>query len=162
MPYFFRIHTDINLVYKKVWGIYDDAASREAHALWDEMTASDPAIEAYDELQDLTGVTDYRVSIALIHQLADRYASRWQGDAHRPKRMAYVVPSPEAYGTGRVYGTLMEATAIEFRACHDFAEAAEWLGLDASEIERVIEAGTDETGTQTTRSGSSDGSSDAG
>lgn len=144
MPCCFRIHTDLQLVYKRVWGIYDDAASLEAHALWDEMTA--PAIEAYDELQDLTGVTDYRVSIALIRQLADRYAVRWQDEAHRRKRMAYVVPSSEAYGTGRVCGTLMEATGIEFRACHNFAEAAEWLSLDAGEIGRVIESEPDETG----------------
>lgn len=138
MAFEFRIHHDLALVYKKVTGRYHDAESRASHIEWDEICRSDPRIGEYNEFQDLTGVTDYGVSLNQIRLLADRYEEEWRTGDHQPKRLAYVVPGPLAFGTGRVYGSLMSMTGINFRVFNDRAEAGQWLGLTDEVLAGVL------------------------
>lgn len=143
MPWKFVPYEDLRLVYKKVWGAYGDSESADAHREWDAMCAGGADIGEYNELQDLTEVTDYGVSVGLIRQLAERYSEEWETGAHSPKRIAYVVPSANAFGTGRVYGALMETTGINFRVFNDLGEAGQWLGVTHEALERVIERRAD-------------------
>ena len=137
MGYRFAIHDDLRLVYKKVWGEYGDAESAESHAEWDALCKASPEVGDFNELQDLTGVTRYHVSLEQIRRLADRYEAEWETGLHQPKRLAYVVPSAVAFGTGRVYGALISMTLISFRVFTALDDAADWLGLDGPQRRRV-------------------------
>ena len=112
MGFHFRVHHDLRLVYKKVWGQYGDPESVASHIEWNAICAADPAVGEYTEFQDLTQVTEYSVSLQQIRSLADYYEAEWLGGDHSPKKMAYVVPGPLAFGTGRVYGSLMALTTM--------------------------------------------------
>ena len=135
----FRIHHDLRLVYKKVWGSYGDEQSVASHTEWDRICRTEPAVGDYNELQDLTQVTEYDVSIDQIRALAERYEEAWKTGEHQPKRLAYVVPSPLAYGTGRVYGSLMATTGITFRVFNSLPDATQWLALSEGELRTVVE-----------------------
>ena len=138
MDYQFHIHHDLRLVYKKVRGTYGDAESRISHVEWDAICEESPVVGDYNELQDLTGVTDYRVSLDQIRALAAKYEQDWQTGSRVPKLMAYVVPSPLAFGTGRVYGSLMGMTGITFRVFNALDEATGWLGLTEEQCKQVL------------------------
>lgn len=138
MGYRFDIHHDLRLVYKKVWGSYGDAQSRVAHIEWDEICRQGDEVGDYNEFQDLTEVTEYGVSLDQIKGLAERYDIEWQTQTHQPKQIAYVVPTPLSYGTGRVYGSLMGHTGIDFKVFDSLFDAAVWLELSPAETERVV------------------------
>lgn len=140
MGFYFRIHRDLGLVYKKVWGRYGDAESVASHVEWDAICKADAEVGDYNEFQDLTQVSQYGVSLDQIRALAERYERDWQAGTQHPKRLAYVVPGPLAFGTGRVYGSLMAMTGITFTVFNSIDEAAMWMGLSAAERNRVVEA----------------------
>jgi len=139
MGFYFRVHHDIRLVYKKVWGTYGDVESVASHEEWDALCAAHPGIGDYNEFQDLTQVTRYGVSLEQIRVLADRHEREWESGQHQPKQLCYVVPSPLAFGTGRVYGSLMAMTGFNLRVFNSMEEAADWLGLSAQVRDRIVE-----------------------
>ena len=139
MGYQFTIHDDLRLVYKKVWGEYGDAESTESHAEWDAMCQASPEIGDFNEFHDLTEVTGYHVSLEQIRLLADRYEAEWETGRHQPKRLAYVVPSAVAFGTGRVYGALISMTLLTFRVFSSLDDAADWMGLDRAQRRKIWE-----------------------
>lgn len=141
MPCQIRIHHDLRLVYKKAWGTYGDAESQSWHAEWDAIWQAEAGVGDYNELYDLSQVTGYDVSIDHIRALADQYETEWRTGRHSPKQLAYVVPSPVAFGTGRVYGSLVAMTGIVFRVFKSLDEAADWLALTHDQRERVLETG---------------------
>lgn len=151
MGFEFTIHHDLRIVYKKVWGVYDDEASRQAHTEWDVIN-TEGDIVVYDEFQDLTEVTSYGVSIEQIRRLANRYTDLTEG--HETKRIAYVAPSALAFGTGRVYGTLMDTTAVNFHVFTTCKDAAEWLELADEDLARILTRRSDSAGGDDGSSGS--------
>lgn len=139
MGYRFRVHHDLRLVYKKVWGHYGDPESVASHVEWDAMCAESPPVGEYNEFHDLIQVSRYDVSIDQIRRLANQHEAEWETGLHQPKSLAYVAPTPLAFGTGRVYGSLMATTGVSFRVFTSLDEACEWLGIAGSARSRVIE-----------------------
>ena len=96
----------------------------------------------FNELQDLTGVTHYDVSIAQIHKLADHYESYNPENRPDDKRIAYIAPGPAAFGTGRVYSALIEIARIDMQVFTDLEEGANWLGLSPDNLDRLTSGPT--------------------
>jgi hypothetical protein len=132
MPYEYIVHHKYKLVYKKVWGSYTDEDSALAHEYWDVLSTQG-SIGTYDELQDLSEVTRYGVSVRHIENLAAHYrelaeAGKDAGN-FKPKKIAYIIPSPTAFGTGRIYGSLVEDTGLNFTVFDAVEKACDWLEL---------------------------------
>lgn len=138
MSFSFTFHDDLHLVYKRVWGSYGDEDSTAAHAFWDSVNSG--KVGQYDELQDLTAVTDYRLSIEKMRALALHYQNRF--DARICKKIAYVAPNDAAFGTGRVYSSEVVETELNFNVFRSLAEAAAWLGLSDDQLSQVLEGNT--------------------
>ncbi len=137
MSYSFTFFPELNLVYKRVWGSYQDVDSKSAHTYWD--TVNQGEVGGYNELQDLREVNDYGISLTQIRSLANHYESGWQQEgSDKAKKMAYVAPSPIVFGTGRVYSTLISTTGINFKVFESIDDAAIWLGLSKSDLSLVL------------------------
>ncbi len=141
MAFEYHIHHDLRLIYRKIWGVYGSQDSMAAHQQWDEL-ASEGEVSQYDELSDLTEVTDYGVSIDQIHKLATHYRKltieKKESGTFRAKKIAYVIPSPLAYGTGRVYGALIEETGMNFKVFEDLDHGCEWLDLSPETTNHIL------------------------
>ena len=141
MSYEYHIHHDHRLVYKKVWGSYTDEDSRVAHEYWDQIRKTGD-INDYSELQDLTEVVDYGISVDQMKALALRYReeSEQRKAAGKPsnKKIAYVVPSRLAYGTARIYGALIEETGMTFRVFDALEDGCEWLQLNEAACRNIL------------------------
>ncbi len=141
MPFEYHIHHDLRLVYRKVWGIYTDDDSRSAHEYWDQLR-NENAVNDYNELQDLTEVTEYGISVEQIRTLAAHYrrvAEQQTATGRSPdKKIAYVVPTRLAYGTARVYGALIEETGMVFRVFDTLPDACDWLEVTEAARQNIL------------------------
>ena len=138
MAYSFTFYHNLSLVYKKVWESYGDRDSKSAHEYWDTVNTTN--VGEYDELQDLRECTDYGISIEQIQALANHYQGRFDEGDDRGKKIAYIAPSQLAFGTGRVYSTLINEKNINFRVFADINEGAEWLVLSTDDLALVLSA----------------------
>ncbi len=141
MPFEFIVHHEYKLVYRKVWGVYGVEDSIAVHEYWDELSGKGE-IGNYDELIDLSEVTEYGISIEQIRSLANHYRilaeARQKAGVFKPKKIAYVIPSPAAYGTGRVYGALIEEVGMNFQVFNVLHEACDWLCLTPDVVSKVL------------------------
>ena len=129
MPYTYAVRHDLKLIHKRVWGEYSDAESQAADREWRKIQQN-PEILAFDELQDLTEVTHYGVSLETLRGFAAFYNEFREERGAKPKRLAYVVPSKVAFGSGRMYQSLIEMSGVNFQVFEDLNLAVAWLGLD--------------------------------
>ena len=137
MPFSFTVHPKLRLVYKRVWGIYDDLDSNRSNDEWGAINR-DGEIADYDQLQDLTGVTDYTVSVDTVRTRASAYARSRAQNPRPPKKVAYVAPLEVAFGTGRIYQALVATTGDDFQVFRDLDSACAWLGLDAGARDEIF------------------------
>tara|TARA_R110002072_G_scaffold89232_2_gene199810 strand:+ start:2334 stop:2753 length:420 start_codon:yes stop_codon:yes gene_type:complete len=129
MPYIYAVRHDLKLVHKRVWGVYSDAEAQAADIEWRELLAVAPEILGYDELHDLTSVTEYQVSVEAVRKIASEYNRFRQQVEATPSRTAYIVPSRIAFGTGRVYQALIEVSGVHFSVFEGLQEGLDWLGI---------------------------------
>ena len=142
MEYSFTVYDEFRLVYKRVWGIYTDDVSAAALAEWNRLNKMDD-VGNYNEIQDLSAVTQYLVSIDLIKQVARDYAALRKPGSLPDRKVAYVAPSKIAFGTGRVYSALIDITGEEFRVFQDLESAFDFIGV--SEHARSVILAAEET-----------------
>lgn len=129
MPFTYAVRRDLKLIHRRVWGEYNDADSRAADIEWRKIQ-QDPEVLSFNELQDLSEVTHYGVSIETIRSIAAYYNDFRLAQHATPKQLAYVVPSKVAFGTGRVYQALIDVSGVNFHVFENVEEAVSWLGLD--------------------------------
>ncbi len=48
------------------------------------------------------------------------YEGKWVTEGSGAKKIAYVTPSSSAFGTGRVYGSLISSTGLNFPRVHRY------------------------------------------
>lgn len=125
MPYRFVVDRAQRLVYKEVWGEYDDAQSKSALAEFD-------AIEDHrdlDELHDLRRVTCFGLSTDWMKDVAWTNVARRSIESLPTKRVAYVVDADVGFGMGRLYQAITETSSESFRVMRTLEEAEAWLGV---------------------------------
>lgn len=88
--------------------------------------------EPFNRLLDLTGVAEIRLSGAELYRIArERHALT----AGRPAfRTAIIATTPIAYGTARIYESLLAGSAIQVGVFRDAGGAAEWVGVPRSVV----------------------------
>ncbi len=133
MPYCVKKLEVYPLIYKRAWGMYDDAQSiasiEELYQL--------PAYATSDELHDLTAVTDYQVTYRQLAALAEDTVEKDQANKNPFKRVAYVVASDVGFGSGRVYQAISEGSSEDFRVFRSLETAMEWLGVPLSALDEI-------------------------
>lgn len=133
MPYSIKAIAGYSLIYRRAWGIFDDAQSIAAN----EALLQIPGHDALDELLDMTAVTDYRVSYQQLVALAEDTREKDLANGNPPKRVAYVVGNDIGFGSGRVYQAVSEGSSEDFRVFRSLAAAAEWLGVPLSALDEA-------------------------
>lgn len=140
MPSRYFVLPEHSLLYKWVWGKYGEkdnrAAHRERYSLARRMDLS-----GYAEIQDLSDVTSYEITVDRIRALASRYVGLSEDDRRSGKfvatRLAYVAPAPVAFGTGRVYDALTSTSTLNFGVFTDLGQAVEWLQLPEEAMDAI-------------------------
>lgn len=140
MPSRYLVFPEHSLLYKWVWGKYGEAenkaAHRERHSLALEMDLS-----GYAEIQDLSDVTSYEITVDRIRALASQYVGLSEDDRLSGKfvatRLAYVAPAPIAFGTARVYDALTSTSSLNFRVFTELGQAVEWLQLPPAAMDAI-------------------------
>lgn len=120
------------VVYKEQRLVISTGSERVSHAEIKErqdQTASDPDFDPeFDQIVDLTEVTDFEMSIDEFTALARRkvFASR--------SRRAFVASTPHVFGMGRLWeahSALSDDDPSKIQVFYDFPSALKWLGLEA-------------------------------
>lgn len=140
MPSKYSVLTEYSLLYKRVWGRYteDDnqAAHRERYGLSQQMD-----LNGYAEIQDLTDVTQYEISVEKMQALARQYKQLSESDRESgrfvARKLAYVAPDSVAFGTARIYDALTDSTGINFKVFRDIEPAIEWLELPSAALQKI-------------------------
>ncbi len=137
VAYCFRIFHDLKLVYRRTWGVYDDIEMQGAHEQWRLLT-SDSTTHYFDALMDLTDVSEYRVTAGAVRAQARLCELTWQAhDGGRIVRIAYLASKPNAFGTGRMVGALMNGNGVDLRVFDSLSEVGIWLGLSLARLELI-------------------------
>src|SRR5262249_8679936 len=128
MPIEHRIDHERRVVFAKGQGRFTDQdVFNYQLGVW-----SDPSIQGYDELIDMTNVHDIeQTSPERIRQLAQESAQMDQPERH--SRFAIVAPQDIAFGLGRMYQAFRElnpASTKKVGVFRSLAEALKWLGVE--------------------------------
>ena len=127
MAYQFQINHETKFIYKKVWADYDDEQARRSHDEWQKFSAEED-IRDYNEILDLSEVTSYTVSVAMIREVAQAYEYLFEGSGSAV-RIGYVVPSALVFGSGRVFDAMISSTGVQFSIFKSLSDALDWLDL---------------------------------
>ncbi|MCZ7645328.1 MAG: hypothetical protein M5U26_08590 [Planctomycetota bacterium] len=134
MPFTYTLHPTTRLVVTVAAGQVTDA---DLLALFHAQSSDTRIPTRRREYVSLEKVTEPKVTSAGIGMLVDR--DREQVARHESYRLAVVAPSDVAYGFSRMYQMLMEEALPECAVFRNHAEASEWLGLSADEMDFVRE-----------------------
>jgi len=129
VPYRFVVDRSQRLIYKEVWGEYDDGQSRSAMAEFDAIDGR----RELDELHDLRRVTHYDLSTEWMKDVAWTNVARRSIESLPTKRVAYVVNADVGFGMGRLYQAITDSSSETFRVMRSIADAEAWLGVHVPE-----------------------------
>jgi hypothetical protein len=127
MPIINRIDHDHKVVLSRAYGVLtDEDVFAYQHAVW-----SQPEVQGYNELGDMTHVTD--IAIPSIHRVRDLAMKAVEMDTSGvTSRFAIVAPEDLGFGLGRMfqaYRELEKGSRKEVGVFRTLAEAFEWLGI---------------------------------
>jgi hypothetical protein len=125
MPFSYVVYKEQRLVISTGSGRISQAEIKERQ----DQTACDPDFDPeFDQIVDLTAVTDFEMSMDEFVVLARRkvFASR--------SRRAFVASTPHIFGVGRLWeahSELSDDDPSKIQVFYDLASALKWLGLEA-------------------------------
>ena len=125
MPFSYVVYKEQRLVISTGSGRVSQAEIKERQ----DQTAHDPEFDPeFDQIVDLTAVTDFEMSIDEFTALARRkvFASR--------SRRAFVASAPHIFGMGRLWeahSALSDDDPSKIQVFYDLPSALKWLGLEA-------------------------------
>ncbi len=125
MPFSYVVYQEQRLVISAGSGRVTQAEIKERQ----DQTASDPDFAPeFDQIVDLTAVTDFEMSMDEFAALARRkvFASR--------SRRAFVASTPHVFGMGRLWeahSELADDDPSKIQVFYDLPAALKWLGLEA-------------------------------
>ncbi len=123
MPWELAVDAAKRLTVGRAWGVLTDEEFLEAN----EAIISHPGIEPdFNQLLDLSEVTSFEVSTALVRALVDQ-----PGFFTKEARRAVVAPSPAAFGTARMFQSLQDGRWGDPQVFRTLEEALRWLGAEA-------------------------------
>ena len=122
MPYSFEIDHRKKLIIRIVWDRYDD----EQASLWVTDFSQIDVHESYDELHDLSGVTEYLVTPSKLSSQAFESANQ-ETESFQSKRVAIVAPSDLVYGMSRIYSGYHGDSKEDIRSFRSKEAAMNWL-----------------------------------
>jgi hypothetical protein len=122
MPASYRLDLANRVVWSRAWGVVTDE-ELDAHS---RALLTDPRFEpSFRQLQDLTDVTDPRVTPAGLLLLAQI------NPFGKHARRAALAASDVVFGLARMHEQLRNESGDELRVFRDRADALAWLGLPA-------------------------------
>ncbi len=121
MPVTYRIDKSRRIVFTTAYGRVEEA---EVLAHQDKLRRDPDFDPSFAQLFDTHGVTSVQVSTAAIRRLAQR--NPFGAGARR----AFIMPTDELYGLGRMFQILTEDSGHEVHIFRDEALARSWLGLE--------------------------------
>ena len=135
MPFKWTVDAAQKLIYKKVWGVYDDDEAAASSTEINTIIEHSVEFERFDQIQDLRDVSDYQVTPKLMRRIAQEVTVRRGASALPEVCVAYVVEKDLPYGLGRMYQAYSdEADSMTFRVYRSLEEVEQWLGVKISDI----------------------------
>lgn len=127
MPIAYRIDHEHKVVLERAYGVLtDEDVFRFQHTVW-----SKPDVAGYNELADMTHVTD--IALPSIHRVRDLAMTAVEMDSsEKTSRFAIVAPENLAFGLGRMFQTYRElekGSKKEVGVFRTLGEAFEWLSI---------------------------------
>ena len=127
MPIVNRIDHDRKVVLSRAYGVLtDEDVFAYQHAVW-----SQPEVQGYNELGDMTHVTD--IAIPSIHRVRDLAMKAAEMDTSEvTSRFAIVAPEDLGFGLGRMfqaYRELEKGSKKEVGVFRTLEEGFAWLGM---------------------------------
>lgn len=124
MPCDYRIDSERRVIFIRAWGVlHDHEVTATGRALRDS-PRFDPA---YTRLENLTEVTDFRVSTELVQSVARMH------EKAPPPRRAFVVGSDLGFGMIRMLELYADASPTTFLVCRELSEGLRWVGLSPTD-----------------------------
>ena len=130
MPIVHRIDHERKVVIERAYGVLtDEDVFNFQHTIW-----SDPAVAGYNELADMTHVSE--IAIPSIHRVRDLAMTAVEMDSTEgSSRFAIVAPDNLAFGLGRMfqaYRELEKGSRKNVGVFRTLEEALAWLGIPDS------------------------------
>ncbi|NLX25887.1 MAG: hypothetical protein GXY61_08015 [Lentisphaerae bacterium] len=133
MPAYYTVDTDLKVVFVIHLGNVDD---KEALAE-NEKLGSDPLITPeLSYFVDLREAKSEMRTTAMLHRLAEQ-AKQWRGDSSSGSRVAILVARDISFGLARMFEVYTDVDENNFRVFREIHEAADWLGIPVSAVEKV-------------------------
>ena len=121
MPWSFRIDKPRRVVFGTARDVLTDSEWGDAL----EKIVCDPDFDpSYDNLSDVSKVTDFKVSMRFIRQMAS------QSIFHETSKQAFVAPQDLAFGSVRAYQGWHYHGENVVNVFRTLDEALRWLGLE--------------------------------
>ena len=119
MPYSYDINERERLVTSRLWGAVSEAEIRDHNTKLRRDPKFDPA---YNQLTDLTGVTDIIVGTETINETAlDQFFNPGT-------RRAFLASNDTVFGMARMFALRAEGLGQTIEVFRERAKAEEWLG----------------------------------
>jgi hypothetical protein len=119
-----RYHPAWELITWHPQGVLDDALL-DRIAAFIEIQEQVVTAPPFNRFADLSGLTDIRVRIGHVFEVAER--RRQDRFGMKPVKSAFYCDKIVGFGIARMYEALMEGSSVEVRAFRERAAAAEWL-----------------------------------
>lgn len=127
MPIAHRVDHERKVVIERAYGVLtDEDVFNFQHTVW-----SDPAVAGYNELADMTHVSE--IALPSIHRVRDLAMKAVEMDSSSAtSRFAIVAPEDLGFGLGRMfqaYREMEKGSTKEVGVFRTLADACEWLGI---------------------------------
>jgi hypothetical protein len=121
MPFTYRIDTEDQVVYGRIWGEWSFEDVREFR----KRAVADPDYQVgIRQFFDFTEATGFEMTVKEMLRMGSSVPKEMSG------RRAYVVPDPANFGMLRAYQVTADKDDNSLQVCRSMDEARAWLGLD--------------------------------
>jgi hypothetical protein len=133
MPVHYTVDSELQVVFLIHLGDVDDD---EALAATERLRLDPQVTPEHSYFVDLRDARSELRSTAVLRRLAEQ-SKQWRGNPSSNSRVAVLAPRDIAYGLARMFEVYTDAAETNFSVFRDLNEAADWLGIPISAIEKV-------------------------
>ena len=133
MPAYYTVDAELQVVFVIHLGFVDDDEALAQNEKLQRDPLITPGLSYFVDLREAR--SEFR-STAMLKRLAER-SKQWRADPSSGSRVAILVAKDISYGLARMFEGYSNADDNDFRIFLELQEAADWLGLPISTIEKV-------------------------